>query len=169
MAHDQWYFFLASALGTVVNLEAPLVRYRQHNANVFGWAKAKRTLRARLAAKMQSATWLYDRRFQSAAQSAIILDQAADTLPPPYVERALSAAAAYRRLADRCARRAAIYSGPTIFDRARSLAALLGAHGYGADPRRFGARALLMDLVVGLSGLTRKNASRAAPVDSPIR
>ena len=51
MAHDQWYFFLASVLGTVINIEAPLVRYRQHGDNVFGWAKAKRTLGARLLGK----------------------------------------------------------------------------------------------------------------------
>jgi len=30
LAHDQWYFFLASVLGTIVNVETPLVRYRQH-------------------------------------------------------------------------------------------------------------------------------------------
>ena len=166
MAHDQWYFFLASVLGTVINIEAPLVRYRQHGDNVFGWAKAKRTLGARLLAKIRSATWLYDRRFQSAAQSAIILDQAADILPAPFAQRARDGAVVYRRLADRCAERAAIYAGPTILHRARSFAALVTARGYGAGPRRFGARALAMDMVVGLSGLARRKAPVMAAVDA---
>jgi glycosyltransferase involved in cell wall biosynthesis len=166
MAHDQWYFFLASVLGTVINIEAPLVRYRQHGDNVFGWAKAKRTLGARLLGKIRSATWLYDRRFQSAAQSAIILDQAADILPAPFAQRARDGAVVYRRLAARCAERAAIYAGPTIVHRARSFAALVTARGYGAGPRRFGARALAMDMVVGLSGLARKKARVIAAVDA---
>jgi glycosyltransferase involved in cell wall biosynthesis len=167
MAHDQWYFVLASALGTIVNIEAPLVRYRQHGANVFGWAKAKRTLGARLLAKIASATWLYQRRLHSAEQSAIILDQASSSLPKPYDRHAREGAVAYRKLADMCAKRAGIHAGRTIFDRARSFAALASAGGYGSDPRRFGARALVMDVVVGLSGITRKKKSRAAPVDTP--
>ena len=61
--------------------------------------------------RSRSATWLYDRRFQSAAQSAIILDQAADILPAPFAQRARDGAVVYRRLADRCAERAAIYAG----------------------------------------------------------
>ena len=76
-------------------------------------------------------------------------------------------AAAYRQLADMCAKRAGIHAGRTIFDRARSFAALASAGGYGSDPRRFGARALVMDVVVGLSGITRKKKSRTAPVDTP--
>ena len=169
MAHDQWYFFLASALGALANVEAPLVRYRQHGANVFGWAKAKRTLGSRLIAKVASATWLYDRRLQSATRCAVILDEAATALPSPYAERAREGAVAYRHLADLCARRAVIHAGPTIFDRARAFGTLLSANGYGADPRRFGARALVMDVLVGLSGITRRNASRPRPVDRPTR
>jgi glycosyltransferase involved in cell wall biosynthesis len=169
MAHDQWYFFLASALGTIVNVDAPLVRYRQHGANVFGWAKAKRTLSTRLLSKISSATWLYQRRFHSAEQSAIILEQASSTLPKPYAQHAREGAVAYRRLADMCAQRAGIHAGRTIFDRARSFAALASAGGYGSDPRRFGAKAMVMDVVVGVSGITRKKMPRNAPFDTPTR
>ena len=169
MAHDQWYFFLASTLGTIVNVETPFVRYRQHGANVFGWAKAKRTLSARLLKKIASATWLYDRRFQSAAQSAIILGEAASVLRKPYDQRAREGAVAYRQLAELCAERAGVHAGRTIFHRVRSFAALVSAHGYGSDPRRFGARALVMDVVVGLSGINRKSASRTVVVDAPTQ
>ena len=33
MAHDQWFFFLASALGSIAYLNKPLALYRQHGAN----------------------------------------------------------------------------------------------------------------------------------------
>jgi glycosyltransferase involved in cell wall biosynthesis len=169
MAHDQWYFFLASALGTIVNVDAALVRYRQHGANVFGWAKAKRSPGTRLLAKILSATWLYQRRFHSAEQSAIILDQASSALPKPYDQHAREGAVAYRQLSDLCAHRAGIHAGATIFDRARSFATLARAGGYGSNPRRFGAKALVMDVVVGLSGITRKKMPRTGPLDTPTR
>ena len=39
LAHDQWFFFLASALGTIVYIDEPLVAYVQHGANTYGWGK----------------------------------------------------------------------------------------------------------------------------------
>jgi glycosyltransferase involved in cell wall biosynthesis len=162
LAHDQWYFFLASVLGTIVHVEAPLVRYRQHDANVFGWAKAKRTLSVRLLERFGSAAWSLDRRSHAATQRAIILDEAAGALSAPYRQRALKGAIAYRHLAELCAHRTGIYTGRTMLDRARSLATLVNAHGYGANPWRFGARALAMDLIVGLPGMAPNNRLQSA-------
>ena len=94
-------------------------------------------------------------------------DQAAGILRQPYDQRAREGAAAYRPLADLCAQRAAIHAGATIFHRARSFAALVSARGYGAGPRRFGARALAMDVVVGLSGLSpQEGACESVAVDA---
>ncbi len=36
LAHDQWYFFIATALGRVVYIDEPLAYYRQHDRNLFG-------------------------------------------------------------------------------------------------------------------------------------
>ena len=36
MAHDQWYLFLASAIGDIVCLDERLVDYRQHGGNAYG-------------------------------------------------------------------------------------------------------------------------------------
>jgi glycosyltransferase involved in cell wall biosynthesis len=160
MAHDQWYFFLASALGTIINVEQPLVRYRQHDTNVFGWSR--RPLWSRLAAKVRSATWRYERRLQSARQSAIILDQAASKLRAPYNDWARKGADEYRRLANLCGARAAIYAAPSIIHRARSLVTLVRGHAYGADEGHLGAAALVMDMAVGLTGLGRKRALRTS-------
>ncbi|MCJ2089605.1 glycosyltransferase [Methylobacterium sp. E-005] len=36
LAHDQWFFFLASCFGRIAFIDEDLVAYRQHEANVFG-------------------------------------------------------------------------------------------------------------------------------------
>lgn len=36
-AHDQWVFFLASNLGSIVYISDPLLLYRQHGKNAYGW------------------------------------------------------------------------------------------------------------------------------------
>ena len=162
MAHDQWYFFLASVLGTIVNVDAPLVRYRQHDRNVFGWSKAKRPWRARFSDRIRSVALFAERRVHAATQRAMILDAAAGALPSPFRERALEGAATYRHLAGLCAKRAGIYAGTSFIDRARSFASLVRARGYGADAARFGAGALLVDAFIGVSGLLT-GAARADP------
>ena len=37
LAHDQWFFLLASALGEIFYIDEPLAEYRQHSANSFGF------------------------------------------------------------------------------------------------------------------------------------
>ena len=166
LAHDQWYFFLASSLGTIVNVEAPLVRYRQHDSNVFGWSKVKRNWAARFLSRLRSAAWSSDLRAHDARQRAAILEQAAAALPPPMRGRAINGAIAYGRIADLCAQRAAIYAGSTVGRRFRSFVGLVRAHGYGRDSRRFGSRALALDLAVGVTGLTRAKTLQAAQIDA---
>jgi glycosyltransferase involved in cell wall biosynthesis len=36
LAHDQWFFLLATILGITAYFDEPLVRYRQHSANAYG-------------------------------------------------------------------------------------------------------------------------------------
>jgi glycosyltransferase involved in cell wall biosynthesis len=42
MAHDQFFFFLASVLGNIVYLDEALVSYRQHRSNLFGDAQQQK-------------------------------------------------------------------------------------------------------------------------------
>lgn len=168
LAHDQWYFFLASTLGTIVNVEEPLVRYRQHDRNVFG--SSRRSWSARLVARVGSAQTSLEARARSATQRAVMLEEATAELLPPYQQRAIDGAAAYRTLATSCRERAAIHAGANPLERIRSFAALVRAHGYGAHPWRFGASALAMDLVAGLPGIARamdrhnRGSKRTLPV-----
>ena len=51
LAHDQWYFFLARALGEVRFIDEPLVVYRQHAGNTLG-VTPKPSLRQRFARRL---------------------------------------------------------------------------------------------------------------------
>ncbi|WP_337271414.1 glycosyltransferase [Oryzifoliimicrobium ureilyticus] len=42
IAHDRWIMFLGQMVGETVEIGAPLVRYRQHGANLFGDGKNKK-------------------------------------------------------------------------------------------------------------------------------
>jgi glycosyltransferase involved in cell wall biosynthesis len=49
MAHDQFYFSLASNLGTIIYLKEPLVGYVQHGENLFGARLRKKTILKNIA------------------------------------------------------------------------------------------------------------------------
>lgn len=159
LAHDQWYFFLASTLGTVVKVEEVLARYRQHEANVFGWREGQGSLHRRAFNRARTARDRNDRRSKAAEQRAQVLDLAAPTLTDPYRERASAGATAYRRLAARCAKRSAIFAGSSFTKRLRALFGLLIDGGYGPNPWRFGLKALLIDMFIGLPGLVERSAA----------
>lgn len=156
LAHDQWYFFLASALGCIVNVPEPLVRYRQHGANVFGWVPSAKGFRTRVRRRVAVASMATERRARSARQRAIILNLMAEKLEEPYRQRAQEGAKAYGDLSVRCEQRATIYQAPTFGGRIRGLASLLWGRGYGSGPWRFGPMALGMDLLVGLPALANR-------------
>ena len=158
LAHDQWYFFLASALGTIIHVDEPLVQYRQHAGNVYGWTGAGRKFATRVRGRIDAARSWSARCAIAATKRALILDEAFDTLADPYRERAREGSAAYRQLAKRCAQRADIYAGSTLRERARCFGSVLTGKGYGSDPWRFGPMALAMDLVVGIPGLHESRA-----------
>ncbi|WCS28780.1 glycosyltransferase (plasmid) [Methylobacterium sp. NMS14P] len=50
IAHDRWVTFLAQIVGQVVEVDVPLVRYRQHGNNLFGDGKRARDPRPRTMA-----------------------------------------------------------------------------------------------------------------------
>lgn len=150
LSHDQWYFFLAASLGTIMNVATPLVRYRQHGENVFGWPAFKPRFATRIVERMAAARWSPASRAQAARQRALILDLAANRLGPPYDRRANDAADAYRRLAKLCEIRASIHSEGGVGRRAAALLDLASAHGYSGKPWAFGLNALALDALIGI-------------------
>ena len=153
LAHDQWYFFLAGSLGCIANVPEPLVRYRQHGANLFGWVPGAKGFRTRVRRRVAVASMAMERRARSARQRAIILNLMAEKLEEPFRQRAQEGAKVYSDLSIRCEQRATIYHARTFGGRVGGLASLLRSRGYGPGPWRFGPMALGMDLLVGLPAL----------------
>ena len=111
LAHDQWFFFLASALGNIAYIDDALVRYRQHDANLYGWERRwhRRSRITRLVPfrrRISRLIYISDveraASFAAAARKrAQIMDSAQDMLTGQRAKLAVIARDKYLRLA-RC-------------------------------------------------------------------
>lgn len=71
LSHDRWILFLANLVGSVVELDRPLVDYRQHGGNLFGSARSgHRKRRERVAVES-------DWYLQAAKEQRAIVDAVA--------------------------------------------------------------------------------------------
>jgi len=153
MAHDQWFFFLGSALGSIAHVAERLVRYRQHASNTYGWRAPSRL------AKIAQRLWpsLHGRAEQYAALEmgaggrADILGQLALSVTGEWRARASAGADQYRALTRLYADRHRIYGSANRRDRAAAFHRLLASDGYRAKRDwGLGKRALLTDFCLGL-------------------
>jgi len=149
MGHDIWYYFLASIMGTIAYSEEPLVRYRQHAANAFGWVKDSRIQKMRF--------WLtnHARDYGSLAGAA---DRRAEILHRIARRSPKEACVLAQRGADKCERLSRFYTTRERFYRAgnpltriRLLHRLKRDGAYqGSDGFTLGRNALVKDLAIGL-------------------
>jgi len=153
LAHDQWYFFLASVTGRIVYLPDVLADYRQHEANTYGWRGLLSTLLLRVAEETEDARRAVTRRLAAAEARATILRQAAEGAEEPLRSRLRQGSAMYGEFAQRYRLRAALYEGRSYRERGRAFRELAGAHGYGRGGWRIGALGLAMDCLFGLTGI----------------
>jgi glycosyltransferase involved in cell wall biosynthesis len=152
MAHDQWLFFLACALGTIAFIDEPLAGYRQHGANTYGIEAAIRTRRDRLNRWINVRVPEFTRLADAARVRAGILEAALSRLDGSWRSRAEEAVVRYRRLARHLAWRATAYDGAGVWTRARAWFALLRDDAYGNRTRwTFGRKAALVDLGCALA------------------
>lgn len=146
MAHDQWVFFLASALGTVAFIDEPLAGYRQHDNNTYGFGRPAPTLRARFDDWMTVRSQDYAKFTVAAEKRAWILEQLSGRLDPAWRARADLAIERYRALVRHSALRAAIYGPTSLAGRLQAWLDLLRDGGYGSSTRwLFGRKAALKD------------------------
>lgn len=111
LAHDQWFFFLASCFGRIGFVDEDLVAYRQHAANVFG-ASSRRLGRFEvLKATLDHSRRQLEARRGSLEARARILSTVAASASHAEARRARAAEVAdhYADLARLCAARAAAY------------------------------------------------------------
>src|SRR5258708_8494496 len=100
MAHDQWFFFLASVFGAIARIDEPLVRYRQHGSNSYGWSAPSRVavLAGYFRPSLRGRAEEYAALERGAGCRAAILAQLGQNLTGRWRERATLAAEKYRYL-----------------------------------------------------------------------
>jgi glycosyltransferase involved in cell wall biosynthesis len=145
MTHDEWTYFIATAIGRTHFSSETLVRYRQHGANVFG-APGRSLLRDSvapgdycfLAGRALERSGFFEKLANSASSESDHYRRAADY---------------YHTLATRLEARAAVYSPQARIGRRLRRFARLAANG-GYRPRTrggLGFRSVLKDAIGGVA------------------
>ena len=150
LAHDQWYFLLASALGLIVYLPDLLADYRQHATNTYG-ASWFRILAPQLT-ELWHATHECNQRLGAAESRVSILRHLSKRLSGKLRQRANEAVDWYDQLTALIRARGELYRGRDWEQRASALKRLVGAGGYGSGAQRFSRLCLAMDATIGVLG-----------------
>ncbi len=149
LTHDQWYFFLAEALGRVEFLDEALVEYRQHGSNQVSASQMRPAVATRLLSRLEH-YGDQDLRLAKAAQSrARIMRKIAERVPPKR-ERLLAIAECYEILAERNERRFRTYSDRGPARRLRNLLHSWMRGDYSNWPWGFDRRSVVRDLWSGV-------------------
>lgn len=151
MAHDQWFLFLSSVLGSVAYIKEPLARYRQHDSNAMGWGERN----AHLIDGVRSFFTNFAERYAGAEAwaraCADILEQAKGAWDETWSYRASVAAVKYRWLAQRYSNRKILYTATTSSQRLMAFKNILCSGGYRFnDPYSFGPKSLAKDAALGI-------------------
>lgn len=149
MCHDQWYFFLAEALGRVDFLDEPLLEYRQHGANAVSAKQIRPAVETRLLARLQHFGGQDLRMSEAASARADVLENMAKRCPS-VAPRLLHIADHYRLLSDRNSRRYRTYAGSNIGERLLNLARSWSGGDYADWPWGFDRRSVIRDLWSGV-------------------
>lgn len=139
-AHDQWFFFLAASLGTVVYLKQSLAFYRRHSSTTTKHTIAGKWKRYWMMLGHKSLEGI-ESRAACAAHRATVLEKV----------QAQEAARRYRQLADWYGTRLSLYRNPSRIARVRTLLSLRTQGCYG--PRAawgVGNNAMLRDIWFGI-------------------
>ena len=147
LGHDGWTSFLAGSFGTIAAIDEPLVAYRQHGANVFGFQDRGflGKIRAKMAderSRVRRVAWLVD----VARHRVSVLEAHAGDDP-----RFTAPIAHWRRVHRHCAARRALNTDERTLRRVGHLAANLAAGTY-LHPRRggLGWDRLMEDATLGM-------------------
>jgi glycosyltransferase involved in cell wall biosynthesis len=163
MAHDQWFFFLASVLGSIVRIDEPLVHYRQHGANSYGWSapSSVAALGRYLRPSFRGRTEEYAALERAAGRRAATLVQLAEATTGAWRSRASLAAEKYRFLETLYRGRRRLYESVSPVERAAAFGRILASRGYRSKQDwGFGGKALVADLCFGLVAGHRLSGTR---------
>lgn len=155
MAHDQWFFFLASMLGEAAFIDEPLVSYRQHGGNAYGLPlTSARLLYLRpsfLKSRLAASAKMYLNHQKAAENRVLLLKAMCDGTDENSTERLKAFIKDYQELAERLALRVQLYRSSRFRDRIGIIGQIAGRRGYANNwTWSFGRRALVKDLLLGL-------------------
>ena len=149
LAHDRWYFFLASALGAIAYVPDNLVQYRQHGSNAFG-ADRDDGWRAKIISKFAHDADSDFYAAMGARSRADVLERILALCPIHRQASILDLANLYRRYAERLDRRRGIYTELTVIKRFVGLAQALCCGDYMGRPWAFSPFSIVRDLYLGV-------------------
>jgi glycosyltransferase involved in cell wall biosynthesis len=150
MAHDQWFFFFSSVLGSIAYINEPLAYYRLHSSNAVGILEHERLIGA---VRLCFANFAdkYAQFERAARASANILDKAKEYWSGTWYQRASMAAEKYRLLEHQYADRRILYTAVETSRRLKAFRSILLSGGYGrCDRYNFGLRSLAKDALLGV-------------------
>jgi glycosyltransferase involved in cell wall biosynthesis len=154
LAHDQWFFFLASALGKIKYLADPLVLYRQHDQNTFGF-KGKMSLVKRVRELLSWVPWDNERQYHllstAAQKRATILEKVSLKVKGGLRSRAIESALRYKRLAELYRLRRVVHTSKSILERLNAFYRIILLRGYSNSGWGLARRAVLKDICFGLT------------------
>lgn len=156
MAHDRWFSFFASILGTIAYVRVPLAGYRQHGANLYG-ANQKEPSQINRISTIDHAAW-YLHHAQAIEARVGILYSAQDRLQDLWLDRIKIAIPLYARLAHFYENRSVIYKDTHLINRLTIFLHLFQENAY-RRPWGLGSKALLKDFFFGVlfSTFARQN------------
>lgn len=152
MAHDQWFFFLATVLGRIVRLNEQLVRYRQHENNAYGWGAGSRVRRfIWFLQSLRGRVEEYRTLEAAASCRAAILDRIRERTTGAWQTRAALAADKYRHLAHLYASRRWLWEPTDPRERLSAFRNIVADQGYRSKRDwGLGRGAMATDLCLGL-------------------
>ncbi len=147
MAHDQWFFFLASVFGKIAYLDEPLVEYCQHGSNNCGWKKVSFAGRTRELFRDRPDEYWHLAKV--AERRAVVLELAQKDLVGIWAERAAAGCAYYRVVSSIFDKRRTLYAAPNFGDRLNVFCSIMKMDGY-TGAQGVGRRGLAVDLLLGV-------------------
>jgi len=153
VAHDGWIKMLASTFGTIQMMTEILALYRQHDSNTFGsHAKAK----IQLAVNQSLREIDYSRRRDTDIEFATFFESLSERIGGAEAALAAERALLFRARASMHGLRTEIYAhNSNLLKRLRVFFRILIFGGYlsGLRNDNLGARAMVKDFIVGVSGI----------------
>ncbi len=134
-------------MGNIAYLNEPLVAYRQHTGNTFGWRRT--SLRTAFQKHFRDRSDEYAYYAKAAISRATLLDAAISKLDDGWANRAATGADYYRKVSWLLEQRNALYTAANFSDRLGAFRAVLEKGGY-AGILGLGPKSLVADICFGV-------------------